>query len=185
MALSSTLYRFLIDLSDVDRNVYTALDLRLAQHPSESNAYLLTRLIARVLEDREYLEFSPGGLSDPEAPALQAVTPGGDILLWIEVGNASARKLHKASKAARQVKVYTYKDPGPMLEEIRENKVHRAEALVITSLDARPLEALAGRLERKNAWNFLVNEGQLTVSVGDAAETLELRRHPMGRADNP
>jgi uncharacterized protein YaeQ len=177
LALPSTLYRFLIDLSDVDQGVYKSLDLRLAQHPSESRAYLLTRLIARVLNDREYLEFSAGGLSDPEAPALHATTPGGDILLWVEIGNPAARKLHKASKAARQVKIYTYKDPKPLLEEIRENKVHRAEALDITSLDARPLEALGARLERKNQWAMLVNEGMLNVSIGDYTEAIELRRH--------
>jgi uncharacterized protein YaeQ len=182
MALSSTLYRFLIDFSDVDQNVYKTLDLRLAQHPSESHAYLLTRLIARVLNDREYLEFSAGGLSDPDSPALHATTPGGDILLWVEIGNAAARKLHKASKAARKVMIYTYKDPKPMLEEIRENKVHRAETLDITSFDARPLENLAARLDRKNQWAMLVNEGLLSISIGDYAETVELRRHTIEKA---
>jgi uncharacterized protein YaeQ len=177
MALPSTLYRFQIELSDVDQGIYKSLDVRTAMHPSEAPPYLLTRLLAYVLNEREYLELVPEGLSDPESPAVRAVAPGGDILMWIEVGNPSARKLHKASKAARQVLVYTYKDPEPLLKEIRENKVHKAGSLGIWSLDPRFLNALAAKLDRKNAWGVMVNDGSLTVSVGDWSETTELRKH--------
>lgn len=179
MALTSVLYRFHIDFSDIDQGIYKTFDLRLAMHPSESHAYLLTRLFAFVLNDREWLKFSPEGLSDPEVPAIQAVTPGGDILLWIEVGNPGARKLHKASKAARQVLIYTYKDPEPLLKEIRGNKVHQAERIGITSIDAGFLERLAPRLGRTNQWGILHQEGVLTVTLGEAAETCELRSHPV------
>lgn len=179
MALPSTLYRFQIELSDVDRGVYEALDLRLAMHPSESAPYLLTRLIAYALNTREFLELSPAGLSDPDAPALHATTPGGDRLLWIEVGNPSARKLHKAAKAARQVKVYTYKDPEPLLAEIRAEKVYQADRIEVYSLDAKFLATLAGRLERKNAWGVIHQEGNLTVSMGSFSESSEINRHPI------
>jgi uncharacterized protein YaeQ len=69
MALASTLYRFRIDLSDVDRGVYETLDFRIAQHPSETTTYLLTRVLAYALNTQPGLEFSSGGLSDPDAPA--------------------------------------------------------------------------------------------------------------------
>ena len=36
MALTATLYHLQVTLSDVDRGVYEALDLRVAQHPSET-----------------------------------------------------------------------------------------------------------------------------------------------------
>ncbi|MES3037442.1 MAG: YaeQ family protein, partial [Bdellovibrionota bacterium] len=49
MALPSTLYRFKIDLSDIERGVYEQLEFRVAQHPSESLVYLLTRVLAYVL----------------------------------------------------------------------------------------------------------------------------------------
>lgn len=179
MAQPSTLYRFHLDLSDIDRGVYKAFDLRLAMHPSESPAFLVTRLIAYVLNDREFLEFSPGGLSDPEAPCIHATAPTGEIRLWIEVGNASARKLHRASKAAREVKVYTYKDPDLLLKEIRENKVYQAERIGVYSLDPRFLEKAAGRLERTNKWGLVHQEGSLTLSIGVVAENTELRNHPV------
>lgn len=179
MAQPATLYRFQIDFSDIDRGVYKPFDLRLAMHPSESPAYLLTRLFAYLLNDREFLEFSPGGLSDPEAPAIQAASPHGQILLWIEIANPSARKLHKASKTAKEVKVYTYKDPEVLLKEIRGGDVHRADELEIWSLDARFLEKLAPRLERTNKWSVLHQDGVLTVNVGESSESAELTKHPV------
>ncbi len=177
MGHPSTLYRFHINLSDVDQGIYKTLDLRLAQHPSESHAYLLTRLFAFVLNDREYLEFAPEGLGDPDAPGISATTPNGEILLWIEIGNPSAKKLHKATKAAKQVKVYTYKDPETLLKEIHGNKVYHAESIEIYSLDPKFLEPLAGRLERKNTWGVIQHEGTLNVSVGDISEVTDLKKH--------
>lgn len=177
MGQPTTLYRFQISLSDIDEGAYKTLDLRLAMHPSESHAYLLTRLIAYVLNEREHLEFSPEGLGDPDAPAISATTPNGEILLWIEIGNPSARKLHKAGKAAKQVKVYTYKDPETLLKEIRGNKVHNVENMEIYSLDPKFLEDLAGRLDRKNAWGIIHHEKTLNVSIGEYSALADLRKH--------
>ena len=35
------------------------------------------------------------------------------------------------------------------------------------------------KLERKNAWGVLHQDGSLTVSVGEASESTELRKHPV------
>jgi uncharacterized protein YaeQ len=177
LAQPAILYRFHINLSDIDQGIYKAFDLRLAMHPSESNAYLLTRLIAYVLNDREFLEFAAEGLGDPDAPGINATTPNGEILLWIEIGNPSAKKLHKAAKAARHVKVYTYKDPETLLKDIRANKVYHAETIEIFSLNPKVLENLASRLERKNNWDILLHEGTLNISIGDFVEVTELVKH--------
>lgn len=85
------LYRFQIELSDIDRGVYETLDFRAALHPSEAAPYLLSRVLAYVLTYQEGLEFSPGGLADPEAPALRLLGNHNAIDLWIEIGNPSAR----------------------------------------------------------------------------------------------
>ncbi len=70
MALGSTIYVFNIRLSDVDRQVYETLSLRVARHPSETVEYLLTRVLAYCLEFTEGIAFSSGGVSSPEDPAL-------------------------------------------------------------------------------------------------------------------
>ena len=86
MALNATVYSFEINLSDLDRNVYQALAFRVAQHPSETDAYLMTRVLAYCLEYREGLSFSKGGLSDPDAPALAVHDLTGALLRWFEIG---------------------------------------------------------------------------------------------------
>src|SRR4051812_21468862 len=60
MALTATMYHLRIDLSDVDRNVYAPLDLRIARHPSESMRHMLARTIAYCLCYEEGIAFSKG-----------------------------------------------------------------------------------------------------------------------------
>lgn len=177
MAVSTTLYRFQIELADVSRSVYETLDFRVAQHPSEVLPYLLSRVIAFALNHREGLTFSSGGLSDPDAPAMSVAEPHGGFGLWIEIGNPSARKLHKAAKASKEVLVYTYKNPEPLIREIRDEKVHRAEEIGIYALPESFLSELAARLGRDNRWSLLHDEGTLTVQAGEASLTTELTRH--------
>ena len=64
MAITATMHHIEIALSDVDRGVYESLDLRVAQHPSESMRYMLTRTLAYCLSYEEGIAFSKGGLSD-------------------------------------------------------------------------------------------------------------------------
>jgi len=172
------LYRFRIELSDMDRSRYETLDFRTALHPSESPISLVTRALAFALNSQEGLEFSPGGLSDPDAPALHIPNPHGGARLWIEIGNPSARKLHKASKACNEVKVYTYKNPELLLKEIASAHIHRVEELQIFSFDPRFLDRLVEGLDRENRWNVMHAEGSLIVSWGiDRVEQSELRSH--------
>jgi len=69
VALTATIYNVDIDLADADRGVYESLALRVARHPSESEEYLVTRILAYALEFHEGIAFS-SGLSDPEEPTI-------------------------------------------------------------------------------------------------------------------
>ena len=104
MALTATLYNFTIELADVDRGVYESLTLKVAQHPSETEERLVTRVLAYCLEQAEGIAFSRG-ISDPDEPAITVRDLTGTILAWIEVGAPDAARLHKASKAAPRVAV--------------------------------------------------------------------------------
>jgi uncharacterized protein YaeQ len=177
MAHPSTLYRFKLDISDVDRGVYEVLDLRVAMHPSETPVYFITRLLAFALNAQEGLEFTPGGLSDPDEPSIRLNDSNGAALIWIEIGNPNPRKLHKAGKASKGVKVYTYKDPEGLLREIRAAEVYRADRLEIFSFDSRVIERLAETLERNNEWSLIHTDGSLTVNIGEMTEQFEIGRH--------
>lgn len=170
------LYRFQIELSDIDRGVYESLDFRAALHPSEASSYLLSRVLAFALAYEERIEFSPGGLGDPEAPALRVMGVHTDVNLWIEIGNPSVRKLHKAGKTAKKVMVFTYKNPEVLLNEIKTNDVHRADQLEIYAFDPKFLDNLEKHLDKNNRWSILHQQGQIDVNIGSETITGEVRR---------
>jgi len=177
MALTVTLYRFQIELSDIPRGVYETLDFRVAQHPSEALPYMLTRVLAYALNTQEGLTFAPTGLHDPDAAAISIDSPNGGFELLIEIGSPSARKLHKATKTSRNVKVYTYKNPESLMTEIRTEKVHRAEEIEVFSLAPVFLTQLGEVLKRDNRWAILFDDGTISVQVGETSIAGELGTH--------
>jgi uncharacterized protein YaeQ len=170
------LYGFRIELSDIDRGIYETLEFRTAQHPSEGAPYLLSRVLAYALSYQDNLEFAPGGLSDPEAPALKALGVHGAADLWIEIGNPSPRKLHKACKVAKKVIVYTYKNPELLRSEIKSNEVHRGDEILIYAFDSQFLSQLERQLQKNNRWSVLHQGGQLDVSMGALSFAAEVRQ---------
>ncbi len=166
MALASTIYRFQINISDVDRGVYEALDLRIACHPSETISYLLTRVLAYALEIREDLVLGKG-LAAPEEPALSAMNEIGGIGLWIEIGQPSAAKMHKICKQADEVRIYTHKDVELVLATLREQEIHKGEAIEIVAIPSSLLEPLEDNISRKNVWDLLRTEGTVYVTTAD------------------
>src|SRR5690606_15274154 len=139
--------------------------LRVAQHPSESARYLVTRLLARALEHGDGLEFSKGGVSDDSVPALVQRDLRGDLVAWIEVGAPSPDRLHKASKASPRVVVYTWRNPEELAEAIRERGVHRGDQIELNGLGAEWLDAIAATLDRSNRWELSVAGGELYLTA--------------------
>ncbi len=166
MALTSTIYNFDVELSDADRGVYETLALRVARHPSESEEFLVTRVLAYGLELTEGLEFGKG-LSEPDEPALAVRDLTGAMQAWIEVGQPDARRLHKASKSVPRVVVYTHKDPAILLRLLEGERIHRAERLEVRSIDRALVAAIVARLERRMALALSVTDGHLYVTIGD------------------
>jgi uncharacterized protein YaeQ len=179
------LYRFRLSISDVDRGVYESLDLRVPMHPSESLDYLVTRVLAYALNydpSGDSIEFSSGGLSNPDDAPISAPDPQGGLALWIDIGNPSARRLHKAAKAARRVKVYTYKDPENLKKEAASERVHRASEIEVFAFEASFLRSLQAGLVRDNTWSIILTDGELTVTIGDEGFSTTLVQH---RLDSP
>lgn len=169
MALTSTIYRFTIALSHVDRSLYETLDLRVACHPSESLPHLVTRIVAYAFLFEEGLAFSKGGLSDSEVPALQTHSLDGRLLNWVEIGVPSAERLHKASKASPRVVVVTHKNRKQLLSEVASRDIHHKEALELYAVDEALVAALAEAVDKNTAWALTFNEGQIYVEVKGAS----------------
>lgn len=179
MALSVTMYRFDVDISDVDRGVYEKVELRAAQHPSETMPYLLTRVLALCLSYEEGIAFSRG-LAVPDEPAVWVKDLQGVTQAWIEVGTPSAERLHKAAKAVRRVSVYTHHDVELLKRAVRGQKVHRLEEIEVFALDPQLLRDLEPLLERSNSWSIARNDGEIYVTAKDKTLTTRLAPHVLG-----
>jgi uncharacterized protein YaeQ len=178
VALTATIYNVDVDLADNDRGVYESLSVRLAQHPSESAEYLVTRLLAYLLEYGEGIAFSRG-VSEPDEPTISIRDLTGAISTWIEIGTPDAARLHKASKAAARVVVYTHKDPEQFVRRLEGEKIHRAADLELHAIDRALIDALAARLERRLAFGISISDRELYVSIGEETLTGVVKRLQM------
>jgi uncharacterized protein YaeQ len=175
MALTATIYNFEVELADNDRQVYESLTLRVAQHPSESDEYLVARLLAYLLEYAEGIQFSRG-VSEPDEPALSVRDLTGAVTTWIEIGTPDAARLHKAAKAAGRVAVYCHKDPAQWLRQLDGATIHRREAMELYAIDRPLVSALAARLDRRMAFSVSISDRELYVSIGSDNLTGQVAR---------
>jgi uncharacterized protein YaeQ len=165
MALGATIYVFSIELADSDRGVYRPLELRVARHPSESEEHFLTRVLAYCLEYTEGIGFS-NGLFEPDEPTIAVRDLTGALRAWIDVGAPEAARLHRASKAAPRVAVYTHKDAGQLAARLSLERIHRVEALELYALDRHWLADLAAKLVRRMEFSLTIAERHMYLSLG-------------------
>ena len=165
MALTATIYNFDIELNDSDRQVYESLSLRVAQHPSESDEFLVTRVLAYLLEYAEGIEFSRG-VSDPDDPAVAIRDLTGRIRTWIDIGTPDAARLHKAAKSGARVVVYTHKNPDQFLKQLSGEEIHRPDELELYAMDRGLVAGLAARLDRRVAFSVSITDREIYLSIG-------------------
>jgi uncharacterized protein YaeQ len=168
VALTATIYNFAIELAHVDRSVYESLTLKVAQHPSETEERLVTRVLAYCLEYAEGIGFSRG-ISDPDEPAITVRDMTGTIKAWIEVGAPDAARLHKASKASPRVAVYIEKAPVIYQRLLAGEKIHRAESIEIYAIDRTLINELVARLDRRMTFALSVTDGHIFVSLSNTS----------------
>ncbi|WP_459549930.1 YaeQ family protein [Nocardia sp. X0981] len=180
MAIGATLYTVSLQLSDIDRGVYRELDLRLARHPSETAEFLVTRLLAYCLEYEEGITFSDGGVSSTDEPAVLVRDLTGRVTAWIEVGAPDAERVHRGSKLADRVAVYTHRDPARVLDQLSGKRIHRAETIPLYSFDRPFVDAAAAALERRNTATLSITERQLYLEIAGTALSTAVAEHRLG-----
>ena len=164
MAIGATIYRFAVELSDLDRGVFETLDLRVARHPSESARFLVVRLLARCLEHETGIEMTRG-VSDTELPALVVRDLQGGLSAWIEVGVPAAKRVHKATSRADRVAVYAHKQADTLVAVLRAADLRRADRVTVTYFDDAFVEGLEAALERAATWAITLSDGTLYVEA--------------------
>lgn len=177
MAIGATMHTFDVQLADVDRGVYEDLSLRVAQHPSETDAYMITRVLAYCLEYEEGISFSAGGVSTGEEPAILVKDLTGLITAWIEIGAPDAQRLHLGSKRADRTAVYTHRDPEKLLTAWRGKTIHQAEQIRFRSFDSTFIDDAVRCLTRRNTMSVSVTEGQIYLELNGTNLQTQFSEH--------
>src|ERR1043166_6435635 len=164
MALTSTIYNASVELNDVDRGVYESIALRLAMHPSETMEYMATRVMGYCLEYSDGIEMT-AGVSDGDEPAIVVRDLTGRITAWIEVGMPDAERLHRASKLADRVALYTHRDIRNVMKELDRRKIHKGGEIPIYTFGRGFIEDVAAKIERRSRMSLSVTERHLYVDV--------------------
>lgn len=165
MALTATMYHLQVTLSDVDRGVYETLDLRVARHPSETMRYLITRTLAYCLSYEEGIAFSKGGLSAAEEAPVSVRDARGVLRAWIDVGSPSAERLHKASKAAGRVALFTHVEHALLLREASTRVIHRLDQIEVFRIEPSLLDAVDEKLDKNSKFEVVRSDGQLYITI--------------------
>ncbi|MFK3835974.1 YaeQ family protein [Microbacterium sp. NPDC087868] len=179
MATGSTIHTFDVQLADTDRGVYEDYSLRVARHPSETDAYMITRILAYGLEFAEGIGFSEG-ISKTDEPAVLIRDLTGAITAWIEVGAPDAERLHYGSRLAERTVVYTHRDPEKVMLPWAGKRIHRSEDLRVFSFDPGFIDQVTPHIERRNTLTLTVTEQVLYLDLNGANLTTAIHEHELG-----
>ena len=161
MATKATIYKALLNIANMDSHYYADLNLTMAKHPSETDLRLMVRLLAFVLNADEDLAFTKG-ISQDDEPDVWKKSLGGDIELWIELGQPDEKRIKKACGRSNEVIIYTYQEGmATAWWKSIETSLTRFTNLKVVYLDIEgDIEALA-----KRAMNLQANilDGELTL----------------------
>ena len=170
MALTATIFKAELTISDMDRDYYATHNLTVALHPSETESRMMLRLLAFALNAHEDLAFSKG-LSNPEEPDLWQHNPNGTVDHWIELGMPDEKRLRKACGLADAVVVYTYGRQAPLAwREALGRKLERFDNLTVLRVMPETEAALASLAHRQMRLNAMIQDGQLWL--GDDGESV-------------
>lgn len=172
MALKATIFKAELQVSDLDRHYYASHALRVARHPSETDARMMLRLLAFALHADEALQFTRG-ISTVDEPDLWQIAPDGTIELWIELGQPDERRLRQACGRARRVVVVSYGDraAGPWWDKLGPRVAGLGRLTVLHVADG-PLQALAGLAARNMQLDCTIDGGVAWLT--DGVSSIEL-----------
>ena len=166
MAANATIYKALLNIANMDTHYYEEHNLTLAQHPSENDLRLMIRLIAFIFNANEDLVLCKGIAEDDE-PDLWQKSLGGDIKLWIDLGQPDEKRIKKACGRSDKVIIYTFQEGAARawFKQI-ENALRRFKNLEVVYLDMdTEVENLATRAMKLQA---NISDGELSLIKDDS-----------------
>lgn len=172
MALTATIFKINLQVSDTDRNYYAEHLLTMARHPSETDERMMVRLLAFALHANEHLNFTKGLCVDDE-PDLWQKSLSNEIELWIDVGLPDERRVRKACNRAKQVCLYLYGGRGADLWWQRNSdKLQRFANLCVIEFPEVASKILTNFVQRNMQLQCTVQEGEIWMSGGDSTHNI-------------
>jgi len=181
VALSATIYKARLNVSDLDRHYYGDHALTVACHPSETATRLMVRLLAFI--DNAHAIGTDNdlamtrGLSSEDEPDLWLKAADGRILSWIELGEPSLKRIKQGLSRAERVLVYPYapRSAAQWWKKL-ESDVRALPRVTVWSPPAEPLAALTALVDRNLSLDATRMEGEWLMTDGQASVALEFER---------
>ena len=169
MALSASIFKAEIDISDLRRHYYQSHSLTLARHPSETNERMMLRLLAFALFADEQLSFTRG-LSNDDEPDLWLKELHGGVRLWIELGQPSAKRLRRARSQSEHVVVISYGGrPAAQWWQDEGEQLAKERWLSVIDIPSEASQTLADWVQRTMQLQFTLDEDSIWASCADHA----------------
>lgn len=177
MALTATVYNLDTELADIDRGVYETFAVRMARQPSETAEYMLTRYLAYCLEYVEGIELTEGVAAGGDEPAVVVRDLTGRLTAWIEVGMPGADRVHRGSKKADRVAVYTHRAIAQVLAQLSGQGIHCAADIPVYEFGAGFVAEVAATIDRRASVSVSVTERQLYLEVDGRTFNTAISEH--------
>ena len=166
MAAKPTIYKLNLAISDFNRDYYNSVHLTVALHPSETLERMMARVMAYCLNAQENLNFSKG-LAAVEEPDIWVKTLDDQVTLWIDMGEPVAERIKKSSRAAPEVKVYSFNSKSNVWWQQTKSKIQQYSNVKCYQFDWSQIQVLAGFAERTMNWSLSISGDTLYVAAGE------------------
>lgn len=178
MALKPTICKFNLDLADLERNRFDALNLTVALHPSEILERMMARVLAYCLNTGGGLTFTKG-LSTPEVPDIWSHTLTGDVDLWIEVGEPAVERIRKAVRLADRVRIYSFNSRSSVWWSQNAERFGELPVWIFRFLHA-DIKTLIGLVDRNVEGSVTISGDTILVATdaGQCEVRLEVLQTP-------
>lgn len=171
MAISSTINKVSLNISNMDSNYYANHELTVAQHPSENNLRFMVRLIAFIANANERLLFTKG-LSTDDEPELWQKSLTDEIELWVDLGQPDEKRIRKACGRSKQVVIYTYHEgKASVWWQQKCEKLARFKNLKVVHIAADGVDVMANRTM---ALQCSIQDGEMYLSDDELNQLVTL-----------
>ena len=176
MALKAIIYRANVNVSDLDRNLYSDHSFTIARHPSETEERMMVRLLAYVLNvppnnDLGTLEFGKD-MWEADEPALCQKDLTGLLMHEIELGQPEEKRLVRACGRSKKVTVYSFSSTTAAWWASVANKLSRVNNLTVWQFSAEQTEALGKLAQRSINLQITLQEGTYWIGQGESSVEL-------------